>query len=396
MECLVEIYDREQMNNILVVLSFRPKKVVIMYDEKDVCVEELLLVEKACKLKISGIVFEYAKVDSQNIGFIVSACKSIIHGNPNCYFDITGGSEMFAIGSYLACTSTFTPLFKINIGECRLINIYGCKYLEKIFSVPKMSMDVIFASRGALIKGYTHPTPTANLEDNILKFCSAVFKNLQEWKDLCFYFQAVVSNYNKEHNQLLFVVPKSIPILKKVARLEDTKLLEFASELGFINGLYINKDKVRFSFKNDLIKRYMTDYGTWLELFTYISLKNELAFDDVRISVRFNWNSVNQDISDVINEIDVTFFSGIHPVFVSCKLSEPSSDALQELSMYPNYFGGRYSKCILVTLATIKHDKSYIFRRARDMKIDLIDGKTIKSGRFIDKIKSVLNVKKGF
>lgn len=174
--------------------------------------------------------------------------------------------------------------------------------------------------------------------------------------------------------------------------MEDTELLELASELGFINGLYINKNKVRFSFKNDLIKRYMTDYGTWLELFTYISLKNEKIFDDVRISVRVNWNVVNKDFSDVINEIDVTFFSGIHPVFVSCKLSEPSSDALQELSMYPNYFGGRYSRCILVTLATIKQDKSYIFRRARDMKIDLIDGRAIRNGRFIDKIKSILSV----
>lgn len=392
MDCLVEIYDREQMNNILVVLSFRPKKVVIMYDEEDVSLNELLLVENACKLKINDIVFEYAKIDSQNIDCIVGACKNIIHDNPNCYFDITGGSEMFAIGAYLACTSTFTPVFKINISECKLINIYGCKYLEEVFSIPKMSMDVIFASHGALIKGYTHPTPTADLEDNILKFCNVVFKNLQKWKDLCFYFQAVVSNYNKEHNQLLFVVPRNIPILKKVARLEDTELLELASELGFINGLYINKNKVRFSFKNDLIKRYMTDYGTWLELFTYISLKNEKIFDDVRISVRVNWNVVNKDFSDVINEIDVTFFSGIHPVFVSCKLSEPSSDALQELSMYPNYFGGRYSRCILVTLATIKQDKSYIFRRARDMKIDLIDGRAIRNGRFIDKIKSILSV----
>ena len=136
----------------------------------------------------------------------------------------------------------------------------------------------------------------------------------------------------------------------------------------------------------------MTDFGTWLELYTYLSLKREKIFDDVRLSVRVYWNVDNQTLNDVTNEIDVTFFSGMRPVFVSCKLSEPSSEALQELSVYPNYFGGRYSRCILVTLGTIKKEKSYIFRRARDMKIDLIDGKSIKNGEFINTIKKVLGV----
>ena len=118
----------------------------------------------------------------------------------------------------------------------------------------------------------------------------------------------------------------------------------------------------------------MTDYGTWLELYTYISIKKDPMFDDVRLSVKIDWNTKNQIFSGVINEIDITFFSGIRPVFISCKLSEPSSEALQELSMYPNYFGGRY-----------------IFKRARDMKINLIDGKTIKKGKFINNIKEIVS-----
>ncbi len=392
MDCLVEIYDREQINNILVVLSFRPRKVVIMYDKNDVDINELTLIEKACKLKIKNIVFEYAQIDCESIDCVSNACKKIIHDNPNCYFDITGGSEMSAIGAYLACTSTFTPIFKLDLPKCRLINIYGCKYLEKIFSVPKLSMDVLFASHGASISGYAHPTPTADLDKNILKFCDVVFNDIQGWKDICFYLQMGVSHYNIEYNPMLFVAPKRISVPNGSIQVDDTKFLDIAQELGFITGLHTKNKKISFSFKNSTIKKYMTDFGTWLELYTYLSLKKEKIFDDVRLSVRMYWNVENQTLNDVTNEIDVTFFSGIHPVFVSCKLSEPTSEALQELSVYPNYFGGRYSRCILVTLGTIKKERSYIFRRARDMKIDLIDGKSIKNGEFINKIKEVLNI----
>ncbi len=391
MDCLVEIYDREQINNIFVVLSFRPKKVVVIYDAKETNAEDLILVEKACTLKIKNIKFEFVEIDSESIDDINIKCKKIIHDNPDCYFDITGGNEMFAIGAYLACTSTFTPIFKINLSECRLINIYGCKYLENILSIPKMSLDVILATHGASINGSTHPTPNAKIYNSILTFCDEIFRDVQRWKDLCFYLQMGTSNFSIEHNNLLFMAPKSISHAGGKVKIENFSLLNLAEELGFISNLNIKSKKVSFLFKNNTIKRYMTDYGTWLELYTYISIKKDPMFDDVRLSVKIDWNTKNQIFSGVINEIDITFFSGIRPVFISCKLSEPSSEALQELSMYPNYFGGRYSKCILVTLATIKNDRSYIFKRARDMKINLIDGKTIKKGKFINNIKEIVS-----
>ena len=141
------------------------------------------------------------------------------------------------------------------------------------------------------------------------------------------------------------------------------------------------------------IKKYLTDFGAWLELYVYIQLKESKIFQDVRLSVKVKWDKIKKFSSDVVNEIDVTFFSGVSPVFVSCKLSDPSTEALQELSMYPNYFGGKYSKCIIVTLGNFKSDRNNVYNRAIQMGIGVVDGEDIKKGRFIKSIKNFLSIK---
>ena len=108
------------------------------------------------------------------------------------------------------------------------------------------------------------------------------------------------------------------------------------------------------------------------------------------MSVKIDWNGQRKIPVEVTNEIDVTCFYGIHPVFISCKLSEPSSEALQELSIYKSYFGGRHSRCILVTLANLNPERSYPVWRAKEMGIHLIDGNSIRRGTFIKDILKAL------
>lgn len=171
-------------------------------------------------------------------------------------------------------------------------------------------------------------------------------------------------------------------------------LLELAASLGLISQYRCKHGTVTFSFLSEEVKKYLTDYGTCLELFTYISLSRAGCFDDVRMSVKVDWNGKRSIPVEVTNEIDVTFFSGIHPVFVSCKLSEPSSEALQELSVYKSYFGGRHSRCVLVTLATMDAQRSYPVWRAKEMGISIIDGTSIRKGTFVKDLCAAIGAEK--
>ncbi len=392
MECLVLLYDNEQINNLLPIFSFHPKNVVILYDYNYTKLKNIEYIKNACTAKFPDIIVESKGYDGLNIDDITKTCASVIHKKSGCFFNITGAGEFGAIGAYQACRKTFTPIFKIDVLGGKLINIYGCKSLEKNFTMPNLTIENIFSLHGARITGYNHATPSAQNFDNILKFCEAVFDDIDSWKNLCLYLQTANTNFAQGYDNLFFKAPKNIAKSKTKVNLDNFDLLKLAQELKFINKLHLTSNKVSFYYRDTTIKKYLCDFGVWLELFCYIKLKRSGLFNDVRMSVKFEWSNSKNKIIEITNEIDLTFFYGIHPYFISCKLSEPSSDALRELSMYPSYFGGSYSKSALVIVSKINKERSYIYTRAQDMDISVIDGVSIKSDRFINEIQKSLQI----
>lgn len=392
MYCLVALYNEDQMYNLISIFSFSPKKVILLYDRNFSDIKHMENLKLACKAKLHNTEFEFVNIDSSNIDRVTKTCTQIIHQNHNCYFDITGAGELGVIGAYLACKKTFTPIFKIQLPEKGLVNIYGCHSLAKNFKFPNLTIDTIFATKGTFVSGHNHPTPPQSMFDNLLKFCSEVFKDIEKWKELCFYLQTGKAKYLQSGRPNFFEAPKCINVAKSKICLRGEELLKKAQQLGLISQLNLSGDYVSFYFKNDLIKRYMTDFGIWLELYCYIKLETCDLFHDVRLSVKIDWNQEEHSLIEIVNEIDITFFYKTRPCFLSCKLSEPSSDALQELSVYPSYFGGKNSKAILVILSAINKNSSYIFKRANSMNITMIDGNCIKQDKFIDEIKKALKI----
>lgn len=392
MECLVILYDNEQINNLLPIFSFKPKNVVILYDKRYTKLKNIEYIKKSCILKLPNINVESTGYDGLNIDDITKTCTSVIHKNSGCFFDITGAGEFGAIGAYKACRKTFTPIFKIDVLGGNLINIYGCKSLEKNFIMPRLNIENIFSLHGALITGYNHASPSADLFDSILKFCNAVFYDVNSWKKLCLYLQTGNTSFSQGFDNLFFKAPKNINTGKSKISIDNFDLLKLAQELKLIYKLHISSNKISFFYRDKKVKKYLSDFGIWLELFCYIELKRSKLFHDVRMSVKFEWNNSKNKSMEITNEIDITFFYGIHPYFISCKLSEPSADALRELSMYPSYFGGTHSKSALVVVSTINKKRSYTYTRAHDMEISVIDGAIIKSGNFINEIKKSLGI----
>ena len=392
MNCLIEIYNNDQISNLTIIFSLKPKEVILLYDENHTNKKNMNFFKEACLNKIPNIKFEFIQFDNTNIDKIYSICSDLIHKNQKCFFDITGADELGAIGAYLACKKTFTPIFKIDIIDNKLINIYGCNSLEKNFIAPKFTMDTIFALRGASIVGNNHKTPEKSLYDNILKFCDVIFNRLDEWKNLCYYLQTGSAKYPQSAKSNLFWAPRILKNNKNKIYLSSDYILYEAEKFKLINNLDICDSNISFEFKNREIKRYLTDFGVWLELYCFIKLKQCSLFHDVRLSVKLDWNNSKDRSLEVMNEIDVTFFYKTRPCFISCKLSEPSSDTLQELSMYPNFLGGKNSKPFLAILSTINKKDSYVYKRAKTINITVIDGNDIKNNTFLKHIKNSLNI----
>ncbi len=378
MNCLVELYNEDRISSLVAVLSFRPRKVVLIYDGSDDKLRRIENLKEACVYKNPDLIFEHEVFKSADLGSTVDTFSSVIHRNPGCYLNITGASELGAIGAYLACAKNFVPIFKLNLRKNRIENIKGCKLLENEEIPNIITASSLFLANGASISGNTHPIPPLNMYSNILSFCDLIFEKIEEWKKLCCYLQTGKNRYPQTDNVNLFWAPKKIKDTKLEVAYSDESFLVEAEKLGLIYSLDICDETVSFCFMNEISKRYFTDFGGWLELYCYIKLIQSQRFRDVRISVKINWENNLYDFVHVINEIDVVFFYKNRPCFLSCKIAEPTSVALQELCMYTSFFGGKYSKVILVTLAKIDKKFSKFYKRASNMGVLVIDGNDLK------------------
>lgn len=393
MKCLVKIYDTEQINNLISILSFKPRKVIFLYDNRYTKVENLNDIERACVERIENISFEFVSIDTQSLDDIKSKCKRIIRYNKECVFDITGGEELAPIGVYLSCINGFIPMFKLDIDLKKFVNVYGCNEISDEFVMPSLNLETIMLSKGAQLSSCLHPTPEDAQFRFLLAFCHTVFNNITPWKELCTYIQNGTKSLDPEHKSLNFNYPRNPKNDKLKLSDQSAQLLICAQRFKLIRDLELSDSNVKFIFNSANIKRYLTDFGSWLELYCYITLKESGLFKDVKMSVRIEWNTEKDKRNEVVNEVDVTFFSGITPVFVSCKLSDPTAEALQELSIYPSYFGGKRSKCVLVTTGNVQADKPRVALRAREMGIHIIDKKDIGSDKFLEKMKQILKFK---
>lgn len=76
----------------------------------------------------------------------------------------------------------------------------------------------------------------------------------------------------------------------------------------------------------------------------------------------------------VTNEIDVMAVQGIQPVFISCKTCEVHTDALNELAILRDRFGGKFARAILVTSEMTGKTREPVRRRADNkLSIELVE-----------------------
>ena len=142
---------------------------------------------------------------------------------------------------------------------------------------------------------------------------------------------------------------------------------------GIITDYYVSQNEVSFRYKNETIKKLLNDFGVWLELFIYKKALDSNKFDNVDMSVIFDWNNVENEREDVLNEIDVMITKGATPVFVSCKSGSVSTSALNEIKTLTERFGGNYAKAVLVTAEEFSKYSPKTYRRALEMGIKVIE-----------------------
>ena len=129
----------------------------------------------------------------------------------------------------------------------------------------------------------------------------------------------------------------------------------------------------------------MINYGVRLELFVYIHAVRSGIFTDVRLGTMVDWD-IFDDKSVPGNEIDVIFTDNSLPVFVSCKLTDVTTAAINELVLERKRLGGWFSKAIIVSFSDEKSIESGAYKRAVEFGVELLDKRDIMSENFGEKL----------
>ena len=154
-------------------------------------------------------------------------------------------------------------------------------------------------------------------------------------------------------------------------------------ELSIVSG-----QSVSFQFRDLNTRAWLRDVGSVLELYAYKACLDTGIFNDVISSAVVRWDDTLGH-SSVTNEIDVMATRGVIPLFLSCKVSEIKTEALNELAILRDRFGGKGAKAAIISTepcnAAARH-------RAAQLGITVIDLEELKSGQLVHRLKVIMKV----
>ena len=165
------------------------------------------------------------------------------------------------------------------------------------------------------------------------------------------------------------------------AALRELARIDFIQDLEIVPG-----QQVSFRFRDLNTRAWLRDVGSALELYAYKACVDSAIFHDVISSAVVRWDEVLGHGS-VSNEIDVMAARGVIPLFLSCKACDIKTEALNELAILRDRFGGKGAKAAIVTTEVCNAAARH---RAAQLGIAVIDLEELKTGLLVHRLKVIM------
>lgn len=372
-ETIIEIYDDEQIYNVLAATEFKPKNVVYIGTRK--------LKNKKIKNNIISCLrslgldtkcFFYS-TDMLSINSIVSELENIISIFGECAIDLTGGSEVALVAVGMLAKERKIPLFSYDRYANLYRNIYECEAADGIASAPAFNINSILALAGGVMKSHGHVSVDKldkETSDDIFRTWTIYKKYHRTWSKTVSYLQQISKDL--EGGELHIDASAIVYGGERISG-ADKNIMSELCESGLILNYKNDGRRIIFDYKNRLLRSCLCDIGICLELYVYAAAISTGVYDDVQISVVIDWDGDLDARINTVNEIDVMLTRGAVPVFISCKSGSVNTTTLNEIKTLAVQFGGVLARPVLVTMSNVRIGDRYLAQRAADMGIDIID-----------------------
>ena len=384
---LIEFFDVRPLENVLGVEIFRPEHVVYICPEGTPAHAKSQLKRYFDHRGINAsLQFLYA--NTFNAKAILRAFRKALTEHPDSVMDITGGTDalLFAAGFFGA--ETKIPVVTYSRTQNRFYSIHLADSAHGIPVDLVLSVEDCFLMAGGFMrKGRVDNSILNRYMDDIKPFFDVFLKYRTRWDKIVNYIQRISPAW--EDGSFSLNVQGNYTVKGEHGSRLDApeEALHALEEIGMISELQIVPgENVAFRFRDAQIRAWLRDVGSVLELYVYKACLDSGVFNDVRTSAVVDWSGGEKG-KPVSNELDVMCTRGIMPVFISCKTCAIKTEALNELAILRDRFGGQMARAAIVTAepAVIAARN-----RAAELNIRVIDLNDLKNGSHIEMIRRMI------
>ena len=391
MNTLIELYDERAIENVLAADVFRPQRIIYL------CPTEVA--QSRERQEQIGDFFRYrgwnpelifVEASQYKVDRILRQLLMISEKFPDCALDVTGGSdaELFAAG--LFASKADVRVFTYSRRQNRFYNISRADFADNLpCNISYSVKDFFLMAGGTLLPGRVDNGILRGYLDDIDPFFDCFLQYRRDWTNIITYMQRVSP---AEYGQIPPMDVQGNYTVKgerggRICAKEDA--LQAFERIGFIRDLdIVSGDKVSFRFRDVNTRAWLRDVGSVLELYVYKACLDAGIFNDIISSAVVRWNEVLGHGS-IINEIDVMATRGVVPLFISCKVSDIKTEALNELAILRDRFGGKGAKAAIVSTGRCNAAARH---RAAQLGIAVIDRDELESGKLAYRLKVIMKV----
>ncbi|MBE6754748.1 MAG: DUF1887 family protein [Ruminococcaceae bacterium] len=393
MKTLIELYDERPVENVLATEMFRPERTVFLCPA-EIAQNKNVHEKLRAYMKHRGLDSElvFLECSQYNTAKIERQLAGVVEKYPECVLDITGGTDAALFAGGLLCARSDMPVFTYSRRQNSFFNIHNAPFAEGVKCDVRYDVSSCFMmAGGALRSGRFDNSILSGYMDDIDQFFAIYMDNKSQWTRFVSYMQkASQTDRDSDYIPLEVSAPYTVKGDRGSRISAPEKVLEDVERLGFIKDLYIKTgSSVSFTFRDLNVRKWLRDVGSVLELYVYKVCRDTGLFCDVQTSAIVDWEGDGKQ-DNVTNEIDVMAVRGIVPLFISCKTCAVDTEALNELAILRDRFGGEIAKAAIVTTQSCRLVTAH---RADELGITVIELDDLRKGRIGDIIKSMMGAK---
>ena len=383
MKTLIELYDERPIENVMGTEMFRPEETILICPpeiEQNKALRQAMaqyFEHRKCPVKLT-----FVPVSLLDANKVEKQLRQILETHEDCAIDISGGTDaaLFAAGA----VSGETPVYTYSRKKNAFFEIHNAPFARDLPCTIRLDAKSCFLmAGGTLLPGREDNEQLKSMLPQIDRLFAVYTKYRPVWNRQVGYIQKISS----AEPGVLDAAGAPTEKADNRSVTADAGLLRALEQAGMIEDLALTEESVRFRFPNEIVRFWLRDMGSVLELQVYRACLAAECFDDVVLSAVVNWQGGANQRDGVTNEIDVMAVQGVQPVFISCKTSEIRTEALNELAILRDRFGGAGSRAIIVTSAPAVKSRAPMRRRAAELGIEVIEWSDMRLKRLVKRLK---------